>query len=343
MTLLLRVEAGPEVGLGHLRRSLSLADAMKKYDAEAHFLLHPDPRAVAVVERSGRSGELMNGAAAFGEEDVRETLAAAGKLKTRTVLLDYYDIPVDYVRKLREAGLKVMLRDDLALRALPVEVVVNGNADAEQLGYRAWVEGTRFMLGPRYAVLAKEYAAPSLRRTRPQVGRILLAFGGSDPRGRMPALLERLDRMPEDFEITVIQGPFFDNTREIQETASRLRKKVHLVSAPDSMAAWIAGADLSVSAAGQTLYELACFGCPAVAFQVAENQQGQLAALVEAGCLRNAGKAEDPELLNRIEELLSGLLRDARAREEMSQAGQRLIDGQGADRVARGILEEVLR
>lgn len=340
MTLLLRVEAGPEAGLGHLRRSLSLAEAMKRYDAEGYFLLHPDPRAVAVVERSGQSGGLMNGTAAFGEEDIRETLAAAGQFRARTVLLDYHDIPVDYVRKLQAAGLRVMLRDDLALRALPAEVVVNGNADAERLGYRAWGGSTRFMLGPKYAVLPKEYWHPSPRRTRPRVGRILVALGGSDPWGRMPGLLDRLDRMPGDFEITAILGPFFDNTNEIQEMANRLGKRVHLVSAPGSMAAWIAGADLAVSAAGQTLYELACFGCPAVAFRVAENQQGQLAALTKAGCVRNVGKVEDPKLLDRVEGLLSGLIRDAAVREEMSRAGQGLVDGQGADRVARGILEE---
>ncbi len=341
MKLLFRVQAGPETGLGHLRRSISLADALKRRGVEGNFLLHPDPRGVEVAERSGYSASLLEGPAAFGEEDCRNTLEEARRVGADALLFDYHDIPAEYIGSLRAAGRTLIVRDDLALRPLPVEVVVNGNADAERLGYPAWGGGARFLLGPRYAVLPKEYGDPAPRQTQPRVGRVLVALGGADPRRRLPALLERLDRLPESFEITAVLGPFFDDAEEVRETAGRLRKKVHLVSAPDSMAALIAGADLAVSAAGQTLYELACFGCPTVAFRVAENQQGQLAALAEAGCILNAGRAEDQELLGRVEELLSGLLRDRDRREEISRAGQSLVDGRGADRVAQVIARQL--
>ena len=341
MSLLLRVEAGPQVGLGHLRRSISLAHAMEPYGVDGHFLMHPDPRGVAWAERSGQSGELVKGSSAFDQEDARQTLATARQLGTQSILLDYHDIPAEYVQRLREGGLKVMVRDDLALRALPVEIIVNGNADAEKLGYSGWGGGTRFLLGPRYAVLPKEYWQPAIRRTCPEVARVLVVLGGSDPSGLMPSLLERLDRMPGKFEIIAILGPFFENTATVQKKAQGLRKPVHLEVSPDSVAPWILEADLAVSAAGQTLYELACFGCPTVTFRVADNQQGQLEALAEAGCVRNVGQVNDPDLLDRIEQSLSEVIREIGLREAMARAGQGLIDGRGADRVAHEILQEV--
>lgn len=234
-----------------------------------------------------------------------------------------------------------MVRDDLALRALPVEVVFNGNADAEQLSYRDWGSAPRFFLGPRYATLSPECRQPALRKVRPEVTRMLVVLGGADGRGWMPRLLERLDRIPGVFEITAVLGPFFENREKVQETANLLQKKVTLLFSPETLVPWIADADLAVSAAGQTLYELACFGCPTVAIQTAPNQGGQLAALVKAGCVRNAGNSNQTDLMDRVEEALLALIHNTNARAAMARAGQALIDGGGADRVARAILEEM--
>ena len=93
-------------------------------------------------------------------------------------------------------------------------------------------------------------------------------------------------------------------------------------------------ADLVLSAAGQTLYELACVGSPTVAFQVADNQKGQLEAMEKAKVLINAGPVQDPETFPRGQKCLIRLLNDSLERQEMADAGQRLVDGQGAYRVA---------
>ena len=50
-------------------------------------------------------------------------------------------------------------------------------------------------------------------------------------------------------------------------------------SAPEDMRAIMATADLAVTAGGQTTYELAASGVPAVALCIAENQRPNLAAL----------------------------------------------------------------
>lgn len=96
-------------------------------------------------------------------------------------------------------------------------------------------------------------------------------------------------------------------------------------------------ADLAVTGAGQTLYELARVGCPAVAVCVASNQEGQLAHLVKAGCARSGGSAGQPEDLPELRQALLAVLPDGEARLAMSEAGPRLVDGQGALRVAREI------
>ncbi len=102
-------------------------------------------------------------------------------------------------------------------------------------------------------------------------------------------------------------------------------------------------ADLAISAGGQTLYELACVGCPTVAVQTADNQNGQLCVFEESGFLRIVGCGEASTTVEGIAETVGDLLANPQVLARMSLVGQRLIDGQGALRVARVLLAEVER
>jgi RimJ/RimL family protein N-acetyltransferase len=93
-------------------------------------------------------------------------------------------------------------------------------------------------------------------------------------------------------------------------------------------------ADLAVSAAGSTLYELAATGVPTVAFAVAENQIAVLEALVNReivwGCL--SPQTDNGESLTSVVEAAISAGRDEiKARR---QRGMSLVDGRGSDRLA---------
>jgi spore coat polysaccharide biosynthesis predicted glycosyltransferase SpsG len=153
----------------------------------------------------------------------------------------------------------------------------------------------------------------------------------------MPRILELLGRLPGAFSITAILGPFFTRQKDLEAPARASRRPVRLVQAPESVAGLMSEADLAVSAGGQTLYELAATGCPAIAISVAENQDVPLAALEDAGCVRVAGRMADGDVLMRLQGLLRALIGDAESRFAMSMAGQRLVDGNGVARVLEAL------
>ena len=95
---------------------------------------------------------------------------------------------------------------------------------------------------------------------------------------------------------------------------------------------------MAVTGAGQTLYELACTGCPAVAIEMVPNQTGQLEELIRAGSVRRGGRAGQMDGFRELREALLPLLSDRQIRQAMSEAGRRLVDGKGALRVARALL-----
>ncbi|NNG03459.1 MAG: hypothetical protein HKM95_05085, partial [Inquilinus sp.] len=102
------------------------------------------------------------------------------------------------------------------------------------------------------------------------------------------------------------------------------------------MAAAMASADLAVSAAGSTLWELAFMGVPTLALVAAEGQRPAAAAYGAAGLgdvidlLAADGEA-------RLGPAIATLLGDAERRRTIAARGRAAVDGQGAARVCQRI------
>ncbi len=337
MTILIRTEADPKVGLGHLQRSLSLAAALRRCGIRPYFLVNDRSENLQRLKEFGLEGEAVQS----DPSETAWTLEKARALGALGIGVDLSDLPAALLPALQEAGLWAMVRDDLGGRDFPCSLLVNGNADALALSYGNSNGRTRFLLGPKYGVLQTDFWKPQKRQVRTEVQNILIILGGADPFGLMPKLIHWIDRLDGTFSITVVLGPFFEGRAEIEREAARSHRSVRIMRNPPSLAPFFWEADLAISGAGQTLYELACTGCPTVAIQVSTNQAGQLRALEKTGVLWAAGHGAQTGLWERLQAKVPALLQDAGARRAMAEAGQALVDGQGAFRVAEVIATQV--
>lgn len=339
--VLIRVDAGMEVGLGHLHRCLSLANALERKGSTSHFVI---PESAAVRSRIARDGITIDEIPSDSslETDLNITLNGARRLKARVVVVDSCVVNRDYLLELRRAGHYVVSIDDLAEITFPSQLVVNGNVYAQELSYHSAAGDTRFLLGTEYVMLRPEFWNMPSRVVRDTIRRVLLTVGGTDQQNLMPELLSLMDDFPDDFGVTAILGPFFENNREVEMAKRHSKRSVRLIYAPESVRNIMLEEDLAISGGGQTLYELACTGCPTVALQVAPDQRQHVRALFKAGVVYMGEYSHDTGLTEVRRSFLS-LLRDREARARLSEAGQRLIDGKGALRVAETILAEVVR
>ena len=273
--------------------------------------------------------------------DVQKTCEMAALNGCGTIVVDSHESTPEYLRLIRSAGFYVISRDDLSLSPFPCQMVINGNLDAENLSYKSSSGDTQFLLGTKYMVLGKQFEEQTPRLNSTSVKNVLVILGGADPRDLMPRLLSYLDNLPEDFKVTAVIGDFFGNIASVESSAKSANRPVRLVYSPPSIFTLMAEADLTISAAGQTLYELACVGCPTVAFSIAANQKTHLAMMEDTGVLVSAGDADVDDVVSKSGMSLSTLMADNDKREAMTAAGQKLIDGKGAQRVARKIVSEI--
>ena len=99
--------------------------------------------------------------------------------------------------------------------------------------------------------------------------------------------------------------------------------------------------DVAVTAGGSTIYELSALGVPFICFSCAENQESLVDYVEISGSGMAAGKwhSGSEKTRNRIGELLDELRTDLKKREALSMREKAMVDGRGARRLAKAIIE----
>ena len=338
--VLFRVDAGPGIGLGHLRRCLALAAGLADHGCSCVFLLEEHQAARNRIEAAGWPIEVLGLAPgqAGGAADLARVRAAASAAGAATVVVDSYAVAAGFLAGLRAYGLRVVAIDDLARESFSAHVVVNGGIQASRLPYRSTTGDTQFLLGPAYTMLQPGYREIPTRPIARDVRHVLVTVGGDDTRNLTADLLTCLDRTSGVFDVRAVVGPFSCAGDRVDQAARGSRRAVTVVHGAADLREFMLEADIAVSAAGQTLYELAAAGTPTIAFAVADNQAGSLRGLADAGVVRSAGRVSDPGFHDRLAMLIDSLTSDVGARAGLSAAGQRLVDGRGAARVAGAVV-----
>jgi UDP-2,4-diacetamido-2,4,6-trideoxy-beta-L-altropyranose hydrolase len=318
---------GPGIGLGHVQRCLTLAQAVARMGAQVTFVVNDNPSVLACIER--KSFEVVG--ISEGIEWPAVSLQVLAKRHIHVLVADSYDIGTDYLEIARQHIGALIAIDDLADRQLPVDIVVNAAVGAETLPYSRLTSG-RLLLGPAYSLLRDEFACEPERSVRPVVERILITVGGSDVQNLTPRLIKWTRQVLPSVVLDVVIGPFFTDEPNVADD------KIILYRDPQNMRDLMLRCDLALCSGGQTTYELAATGTPALAVQIADNQSANLIGMSAAGTLVRAGDVHDAGLEIYFKRMLS-VVSDMGRRLAMSACGRALVDGQGAQRVARAIVK----
>ncbi len=331
MRVAIRTGGGRQTGFGHVRRCLSLASALRSLGADTMFLLDGDDEVFEPVAAAGFETRRVEPV-----EAEPATLEEIRAYQPPVVVVDSYRVREAAFQAFASTGAAVVAIDDVGNRELPVDLVINGSAGAERLPYRE-AERTRYLLGPDYVLLRHEFAEEPRRSIAHEVQRVLITFGGSDPHGLTPKVSRwAAEALGETVHLDVVIGPLFADT--LTDGGNPWPTRTALHRAPKEIRGLMLVADLAICGGGQTTYELAATGTPAIGMRVADNQTQNLRGLTAAGVLTWIGDVHHPDLESRVKEAVLTLARDQEGRDRMSWRGRALVDGQGAVRVAQAIM-----
>jgi UDP-2,4-diacetamido-2,4,6-trideoxy-beta-L-altropyranose hydrolase len=345
-SLVLRADAGAQIGTGHVMRCLALAQAWHDAGGTAHFAAAELPGGLAA--RLSAEGSALHRLEADpgSQEDVVQTIALAHRLGVTWVVEDGYHFGAGYQRAIKEAGLRLLAIDDYGHAGhYAADLVLNQNIYADESLYPSREPYTRLLLGTQYVLLRREFWSwRGWQREIPDVARkVLVTMGGSDPDNVTRKVMEALQQVDLDgLEVTVVTGASNPHYQELQTVAQESPHKTRVVRNVDNMPDLMAWADLAVSGAGSTCWEMAFMGLPNLALVLAENQEQVAEGLDANEAAINIGCASELSSLE-IAHVLRDLANATGKRVTIPQRGRELVDGEGAGRVTTQMQKRSLR
>ncbi|MFK7941521.1 MAG: UDP-2,4-diacetamido-2,4,6-trideoxy-beta-L-altropyranose hydrolase [Paracoccaceae bacterium] len=331
MRLAIRADASQVLGVGHVMRCLTLAEAARARTGDAIFVMRAlQGHMAAALQDRGFACHMLDEELPPAD-DAAQTARIAHAAGADWVLVDHYGL--DAVWENAQA-LPVMAIDDLTDRPHAAEVLLNQNRGASEDDYTDLIApGTQCLMGTDYALLRPEFAAARGAALKGRANRglhnLLISLGGTDPVNATGWVLQVLSDLDlTGIDVAVVMGgqaPFLEEVRSIVATMPYAT----LVVDSRDMAGLMARADLAIGAAGSTSWERCCLGLPALMVVLADNQAGIAQALDGAGAARRIelGNADA------LSEALSVLRSDEAALVAMQTAAAAICDGRGAERV----------
>lgn len=333
--IFIRADANAKIGTGHVMRCMAIADAMKQCGQQVCFLI-ADKEGSRLLKDRNQEYLVLNTDYTALEEELPVLRRIFREKRPDFLLVDSYYATPEYFREIRK-DVPTGLLDDGVLTGYPVDVLINYNIFASDVLYRAAGEtGTKYLLGPGYVPLRKEFTEVDYT-VREKAERVLITTGGSDQYNLGTKLLKRALAGPDtaDLRYTVISGAFNTHLNELQELANR-HENVRVCSNVGNMSELMRESDLAVSAGGSTMYELSAAGVPVICFSFVDNQERIVRGFAERELVGFAGNylAQGEAMTEEIVYHLDRLAADWQLRKSYSQKLRKLVDGQGALRIA---------
>jgi len=345
-TLLIRADANVAMGTGHVMRCLALAQAWQDAGSCAVFAVADATLAIKQrLQDEGMEAEYL-AAGAGTAQDAKQTADIARSRSAAWVVIDGYQFGAEYQAKVKAAGLRLLfVDDDGRAEHYSADLVLNQNIRASEDLYANREPGTRLLLGPRYALLRREFRQPrGWRREIPaRATKVLITMGGSDPGNVTAKVTEAVSQLSHmGLETAVLVGgsnPHLSSVKRLVRQQGQAMRLIH--DAPD-MAVPMAWADVAIAAAGTTFWEMCLLGLPSILLVLAENQRAIAEEAERLGVAVSLGDAANVRV-SAIAAALERLLNSQFERMTRSDKGRDLVDGRGAERVLAFLSDLELR
>lgn len=327
--VVIRADANSKIGMGHVMRCLSVADALLKRGEEVLFVT-ADDTPVPLLTKKGVPYRVLHTDYADMEAELPKLWNALSELpqgpgepeaalpqRNTFILVDSYYVTEKYLAALKKR-ITTIYMDDIYAFSYPVDMLINYNIYGEEMGYEkdAAFADTKLLLGTKYVPLREEFsvgagygqsrkelsaetenvtpAEDRLHQTAEQGrtadGGILITTGGSDSFNLAGQLL--MEAMKYD---ALKEKEYHVVSGSLNPHIGELQalaqkhENIHIHCNVTNMAELMAESEVALSAGGSTLYELCAVGVPVIAFSFAKNQERLVQTFVKRGIAQYGG------------------------------------------------------
>lgn len=334
-TVFLRADMNSEIATGHVMRCLSIADAITALGGHCIFI-SADENPGELVRSKGYELISLNTDWKHMEEETEVLLPLLKEYNVASLIIDTYQVTAGYMSAMTKS-VHTYYVDDLDLFDYDVNDIICYAVYADDL-YKERNRDKNILAGPEYTPLRKEFIGCAEKVISESIQNVLVMSGGTDTYGMIEKIVDKIVASQRKCKTVAICGRLY-------EGADLLRDKYHnyenieIKNSVNNMKDWLEWADLVITAGGSTLYEICAVGTPAITFSFADNQYGNVKGFEKRNIMRYAGDARYDDVAENINKLIDEYASVA-VRKDLSVKEQELVDGKGAERIAKIILND---
>ncbi|RMG84288.1 MAG: UDP-2,4-diacetamido-2,4,6-trideoxy-beta-L-altropyranose hydrolase [Bacteroidetes bacterium] len=226
-TILFRADGNNQIGLGHIARTLALAD-MLKLDFDCRFAIQ-QPDLALIPQIRGYCKDIIRLPQTNLWYEEAHMLCHEFLTGEEIVVLDGYHFDTNYQKILKTKGSKVVYIDDINDFHMAADLVINHAGGIRQHQYSA-ERYTRFCLGLDYALLRRPFLEAARDRLLPNAQRIaFVCLGGADPKNQTIRVLRKLERAGQIQQVYVVIGSAYKNRETLEKFVSTSRLDIMIL------------------------------------------------------------------------------------------------------------------
>lgn len=298
MYCLIRVNAHPSLGNGHLMRCLTLARIACAQGFKALFIVGDYPATpVQFIAAAGFNYVLVPVTEEL--QDAHNVCELINDMDAPCrVVVDVYAFGAAWQQQIYAHCEQLMVIDDLANRPHYCDQLLDHTPGRKPCDYAPWVNPSASLyLGCEHALLAAEFFATvdEAKHQRAdycaqqRLPKLLVSLGGTDPNELSLVWFDLL--APHAHQFAGITFLLASNAVGLDQLASKIANfkqassGIELVVDAKAMPQLLLNHDLAIGGAGVSALERAVVGLPSLMLTLADNQLKQAQALIEANCV----------------------------------------------------------
>lgn len=322
--VIFRADGGQAIGLGHIMRSLCLANYLKE-QFSCSFATRNEEKGIHELIRQSCQEVIQ-----LPEGDMHFAFFLEQLKGDEIVVLDNYYFSTDYQKQVRDKGCKVVCIDDTYERHFVADAVIN-HAEGVERGKYSVEPYTRLMFGYEYALVRPEFINNNPFKARGAIRNILVCIGGADPYNISLKIVYSLMSISSELDINLVVGAAYHHKSTLEELKGLKSVKVHCNLHYKEMAALMDHSDFGVFPASTIAIEACASRLPFATGYFVDNQiqiyQG-LAKNQLAFDLGNLLTISHGSLVNK----LSCYLQDVQGSGQIRKIQQKILDDKVQDR-----------
>lgn len=221
-----RADGNSQIGLGHVTRSLALADMLKERFEIFFLIQEPSEQVIAQIREVTNQIVILPKTENYLEE--AQWITQNYLTGKEIVVLDGYHFQTEYQKVIKATGVKLVCIDDLHAWHFVADVVINHAGSVSESDYSC-EPYTKLCLGLEYALLRKPFLeAAKQHRKIDKIENAFICFGGSDPNNFTEKALKACIEADIFKQIHVVVGSAYAYYEVLKDLIAKEEKNVFL-------------------------------------------------------------------------------------------------------------------